>query len=354
SFNSMNSTIAIVSWVPEPEGRGTIGLVWSCLVTIFLCTWSAIHPNLPAPTDSQLRRFGRHVGHVFIALVAPEYTVLFAVEHFLMARKSPGWSLLQCFFLTMGGYALQTISDTEDEPPVRIKPQQLVSYFESGKLAWPEVSVSDIEDRSKADWIVKLVTLVQVTWFVAQVIGRALQGLTVTTLELFTLGNVFCAAVMYILWWHKPFDVRTPIVLRIKSPLPELAHVISIVDLEDTLPKKRRIPGWSTIAATLVFGGLLVVGWQFHFPSSVEELLWRISSIGVITLSLVAALMAWSVNVVNLLWWEKTFARFVVISMVLYTLLRLYMFVEMFIGLRAVPADVYKTPQWSQYFPSFG
>jgi hypothetical protein len=38
----------------------------------------------------------------------------------------------------------------------------------------------------------------------------------------------------------------------------------------------------------------------------------------------------------------------------LYVLFRIYMFIEMFISLRAAPASVYQTPQWSQYFPSFG
>jgi hypothetical protein len=37
-----------------------------------------------------------------------------------------------------------------------------------------------------------------------------------------------------------------------------------------------------------------------------------------------------------------------------YVLCRTFMFVEMFVGLRAVPAGIYKTPQWSQYLPSIG
>lgn len=37
-----------------------------------------------------------------------------------------------------------------------------------------------------------------------------------------------------------------------------------------------------------------------------------------------------------------------------YAVFRLYMFIEMFVGLRSVPVSVYQTPQWSQYFPSLG
>lgn len=53
---------------------------------------------------------------------------------------------------------------------------------------------------------------------------------------------------------------------------------------------------------------------------------------------------------------EDTFGYWFLVGTLLglYVLCRLYMVVEMFINLRAVPADVYRVPQWSQYFPSFG
>jgi hypothetical protein len=38
----------------------------------------------------------------------------------------------------------------------------------------------------------------------------------------------------------------------------------------------------------------------------------------------------------------------------LYGLFRIYMLVEMFMALRNVPVDVYKTVQWPQYFSSLG
>ncbi|KAF2028033.1 hypothetical protein EK21DRAFT_70634, partial [Setomelanomma holmii] len=45
--------------------------------------------------------------------------------------------------------------------------------------------------------------------FMAQLIGRVSFRLTVTPLELFTLGYVVCAFGMYYRWWHKPFDIHT-------------------------------------------------------------------------------------------------------------------------------------------------
>ena len=34
-------------WTPEPAGRGTYGLVSSCLVTMVFCVWTAVHLNIP-------------------------------------------------------------------------------------------------------------------------------------------------------------------------------------------------------------------------------------------------------------------------------------------------------------------
>jgi hypothetical protein len=77
---SMNSTIDIVSWTPEPRGRGTIGLLWSCFVTIFLCTWSAIHPNLPGLNESKFRIIVRRLGYVLLCLMAPEWFAIAALN----------------------------------------------------------------------------------------------------------------------------------------------------------------------------------------------------------------------------------------------------------------------------------
>jgi len=81
-----NSTIPVVAWAPEPQTRGTIGLLWSCLVTIFLCTWSAVHPNLPAATDSPYRILWRRVRYLLGALLAPEMLAIIALDSLQRAK----------------------------------------------------------------------------------------------------------------------------------------------------------------------------------------------------------------------------------------------------------------------------
>jgi hypothetical protein len=79
--------------------RTLLDIIWSCITTIFLCTWVAIHPNLPEPVDTQymdlwpkcvhrISCFFRNKLVLFIcALLVPEYILAWAIRQRLMARK---------------------------------------------------------------------------------------------------------------------------------------------------------------------------------------------------------------------------------------------------------------------------
>jgi hypothetical protein len=53
----------------------------------------------------------------------------------------------------------------------------------------------------------KALRLGRVTWFVAQVLGRMVQQLMISTLELLTISNACCALLGYLLWWRAPKNV---------------------------------------------------------------------------------------------------------------------------------------------------
>jgi hypothetical protein len=84
----MNSTTEIVGWAPEPRGRGTIGLLWNCFVTIFLCTWSAIHPNLPGLNETKSSIISRRVYYVIGCLVTPEFSAWLAMDNLVSAMQT--------------------------------------------------------------------------------------------------------------------------------------------------------------------------------------------------------------------------------------------------------------------------
>ena len=62
-------------------------IIWSCLVTIFGCTWVAVHPNIPDVEGKWFTAGLRRLKLMAIALVAPEMVILWALRQWLAARK---------------------------------------------------------------------------------------------------------------------------------------------------------------------------------------------------------------------------------------------------------------------------
>jgi len=82
------TTHTTVGWVSDTDNnRSTITLLYNCLFTIFLCTWSAMHLNVPGEKDTQLRTFLRKCEWMLIGLLAPEVVAVTAVAEWCEASK---------------------------------------------------------------------------------------------------------------------------------------------------------------------------------------------------------------------------------------------------------------------------
>jgi hypothetical protein len=122
-FGDPEGRNASITWQPEPRGRGTLSVLWSCILTMTLCVWTALHLNVPPPEPlegSKLRRcchwllrvlggFGRHVptidskevsalsrpiraflrksGWLLLGVFTPEVVVYVAVSQNIKSRK---------------------------------------------------------------------------------------------------------------------------------------------------------------------------------------------------------------------------------------------------------------------------
>lgn len=60
------------NWVPEPERRGTFNILSTCLVTLGLCVWTAIHVNVPEHKEGWVKQLVRKAGWTLMGLVSPE------------------------------------------------------------------------------------------------------------------------------------------------------------------------------------------------------------------------------------------------------------------------------------------
>ena len=92
-----------------------------------------------------------------------------------------------------------------------LSPERFSGLLRAGKIEFPTVTEEEIEDRSKSDGFSKTIALGQTLWFVAQCISRRAQHLDLTLVELLTLSLAVLNGMMYLLWWHKPLDVRCPV-----------------------------------------------------------------------------------------------------------------------------------------------
>ncbi|TFK52219.1 hypothetical protein OE88DRAFT_1372142 [Heliocybe sulcata] len=236
--------------------RTISSIVWSCLATIFACTWSAVHPNVPPPYQSWLITLGRQLVTTCTAIVAPEAVVIWAAKQWLTSRRlacdfaGHKWTQTHGFFAIMGGFMLysggepvRVLDPYKDLNPYRPHPppsfssrharqesvdstsslipdeQVSLQYTDSESqfsseptsyvtdVEFPDITEHEIRDRSKGNWISKGISMIQTLWFIGQCIARRAQGLVLTELELFTCAFAVLSAVTYVLWWNKPQSV---------------------------------------------------------------------------------------------------------------------------------------------------
>jgi len=79
------------------DDRSVWSIVWSCLATLFACSWVAVHPNVPRATDSEALIFGRRLATMGYMLLAPELIIFWAAKQHFSAKeiegKYQGWNL---------------------------------------------------------------------------------------------------------------------------------------------------------------------------------------------------------------------------------------------------------------------
>ena len=258
-------------------------IVWSCLVTIFSCTWVAIHPNIPCPKKrNPVISFAEHRLPLFIcALLVPEYILAWAIRQFLTARKiansnkgefetfgylsinnrhsnnsllERGWSMTHGFFIIMGGFHLfehdprSKKKNNDDGSTVREDDKPLHPLKESDLWdcdrryeSFVMPTKAEIKDRGKSDWLAKSLVLLQTTWFVMQCIARGIEHLPVTHLEIVTLAYAAMNFVIYTFWWNKPLNVNRPVRVFRKSDLSETQPQV-----RESFPEARKLT-WETI-----------------------------------------------------------------------------------------------------------
>lgn len=334
---------------PQPDERGTLDILWSCGLTMFLCSWFILCMNLPGPKESATQVLWRKLSLTALGVLCPELIFELAIGQWLSARQSirdfnssnfgkrPGkerWTMKEAFFTDMGGFVLHT----RDQLPFPIDAKQLHYLVSRRYLKLPILDQRVIEDKNKVDGLLRTITVCQIIWFIINVIGRWKQQLVVTTAELTTVSFILCSLGTAFCWWHKlagavtaeiiesdisindilqaegqTFDAwkRTPLdfvnrkewwwsrcwsnftnILR-NMRLTFGSDVTPIDRVADTLQKelsKRSM--YTCIAVTVGYFSVLFVGWNYSFPTRTEQILWRAACLTMMTTLFILAIFA--------------------------------------------------------------
>ena len=140
------------------------------------------------------------------------------------------------FFAEMGGFAIDTHpNNLEEKEFIHSSPRITLTsdgvLFLAKHACLPDIPLEVINDKSKADTIAKGLALLQASWMVIQCIARLVSRLPTILLEVLTLGHVFSALIMYLLWWDKPLDIGDPLIIS----HPHIRQIAAFL-IEDAAP----------------------------------------------------------------------------------------------------------------------
>ncbi|EXJ55963.1 hypothetical protein A1O7_08894 [Cladophialophora yegresii CBS 114405] len=441
TFPKQKST-TIRGWVAQPNGRGTFDLLVSCAVTVFLCGWSSICVNVPASEQSKWDIFWDK-WHLFcLSMLGPEFVFMLALGQYMRADASVklyhdkgyrDWTIKHGFYADMGGFVLQPHGWKQ----FPIDAKQLLYLIERGHIRYPDTKVAQINDRNKSDGLARFVTTCQIVWFTLNVITRPTQNLAVTTIEITTIASIVCTLAVNFCWRHKPMDVSTAIVLETDRSMydilkdagnlckePYRITPLDFVSREEWIatklwsynvnilrnlhvvrqrpnvrpiqhlssfgfPKLSRGGSVVCLLMAVAYSAILMIAWNFEFPTPAERLIWRICTSLTMALTIVVGLVEIALpsprapkdeespnatqiarrpspklleRIVNKHFnnsRDKDPALDVPLKSMLltqpvcavYTVCRIYVLLEDLIGLRAMPATVFQNVDWTAYWP---
>ena len=289
----------------------------------------------------------------------------------------------------------QCTSQEDDKP---LHPLLASDLTHDNIYSFTMLTEAEIKDRGKSDSLARSFVLLQTSWFVMQCIARGIERLPLTHLEIVTLAYAAVNFVIYIFWWNKPVNVNRPVrVFRKSEPretqllitgpisvargeliweaignglLTIFQFVVGVQDGDVNLSREDRVPMfWANsavdeqIAADLItlgvgvcFGAIHCIAWYFSFPTHIELLMWRISSIAITAVPIYISLMFFLAGLLGgILDLEKSayivFYSAPVIGGILYILARAATLVLAFTSLRDLPPRAYETVHWATFIP---
>ncbi|KAJ5129839.1 uncharacterized protein N7515_005878 [Penicillium bovifimosum] len=263
----------------------------------------------------------------------PEFIFQIALSQYQSAAQSvvdfkelkhTEWTMTHAFYADMGGFHLKA----RGSEPFPINAKQLHHLVLNKYVEMPTTTKRTIEDKNKVDAMLRFITVAQCLWFLITTLGRLQMHLPITTGELTTVAFILCSLPTNLCWISKPADVKTSEIIETSKTIEELwqennvdkvkaKHYFTPMDYVDReerewawsiywsnwvnilrnmriviIHQKRpitrfqntRVAKLTTLSyalfllVTAIYGGIFMFGWDYEFPTRVEQILWRVSS----------------------------------------------------------------------------
>lgn len=81
------SHVETTQWQSEPAIRGTFRLLISCLITLSLCAWTALHLNIPPAGLSTIQWYQKKIKWLLMGILAPELVAFAAWDQWRDAKE---------------------------------------------------------------------------------------------------------------------------------------------------------------------------------------------------------------------------------------------------------------------------
>ena len=342
---------------------------------------------------------------MLLAATAPEYILWNSANDFYQARKTvqyltakqtqqqnqQKWTMTHMLFACADGFRIRTLEGSISKCSL----QKLQGMISKGAIEDPPILEEELKGRSKADWTVKIIAILQILWFLIQTLIRTIQHYHITALEMLTVAFIICSMFIYGFSFQKPQDVEFPIFLEVHDTLRDPSqitpsrkviarshhavtqrvtfddsdvplHNISNANSQNSREERQEEeeeeeegeakarPHWRLLAILgCVFGAIHCLAWNSQFPTSSERLAWRICAVVITTMpGLMAIALHWFglvVVITSIFCDAGNFFAYVVVprlqplALLIYTIGRITIVILAFIGLRALPADAFQT-----------
>jgi hypothetical protein len=297
--------------------------------------------------------------------VTSDHSNFCPVVLFRRKPKKELWGIEHGYFASMGGFELlcegNSRTSLEQGKRTVITSAGVLRLAELDML--PDISEKTIHARSKSGGLAKGLVCLQVSWMLIQTIARKVSGLPITLLELNTLSHVGCCVIFYALWWYKPQDVTETVMIDVtecercnmllRNKIDDLVTVEAPnAGDKDLVDRGKAMPFFLGVLS-LAYGGVHISAWNSHFPSDIEQIMWRVAACIVAGGGFVlGGCAAWSDWLVDRQIEEPLgMDIFFVISGLLYCAARLFLVTEAFISIRSLPVGAYDTVVWSTLLP---